>query len=133
MVIKEQDLIAAAKAVRENAFAPYSGFRVGAAALGDDGVIYTGCNVESATYGLTMCAERNAIFKGVSEGVKRFSAIAIVADTDKLTPPCGSCRQIIWEFCGDVPVTMSNLKGKTETVQMIELFPRAFDSGFLNK
>lgn len=131
MVNKEQGLIAAAKNVRENAFAPYSGFRVGAAALGDDGVIYTGCNVESATYALTLCAERNAIFKGVSGGVKRFTAIAVVADTDKLTPPCGSCRQIIWEFCGDVPVTMSNLNGKTETVQMSELLPRAFDSSFL--
>ncbi|MBX3244727.1 MAG: cytidine deaminase [Acidobacteria bacterium] len=129
----DQKLIEAATAVRENAFAPYSGFRVGAAALGDDGIIYTGCNVESATYGLTMCAERNAIFKGVSEGVKRFTAIAIVADTDKLTPPCGSCRQIIWEFCGDVPVTMSNLNGKTDTAQMSELLPRAFDSRFLNK
>lgn len=131
MVIKEQDLIAAAKAVRENAFAPYSGFRVGAAALGDDGVIYTGCNVESATYGLTMCAERNAIFKGVSEGVKRFTAIAVVVDTDELTPPCGACRQVIWEFCGDVPVILANLNGKTETIQMRDLLPRAFDSEFL--
>ncbi len=131
MVIKEQDLIEAAAAVREKAFAPFSGFRVGAAVLGDDGIVYTGCNVESATYGLTVCAERNAIFKGVSEGVKRFTAIAVVADTEELTPPCGACRQIIWEFCGDVPVTMSNLSGKTETVQMSELLPRAFDAEFL--
>lgn len=131
MDITEKDLIKAATDVRENAFAPFSDFRVGAAALGDDGVIYTGCNVESATYGLTMCAERNAIFKGVSQGAKRFTAIAVVADTDKLTPPCGSCRQIIWEFCGDVPVILANLNGKTETHKTSHLLPDAFDSSFL--
>lgn len=131
MRFSEQDLINAAAAVREKAFAPFSGFRVGAAALGDDGVIYVGCNVESATYGLTMCAERNAIFKGISEGAKRFTAIAVVTDTDKLTPPCGSCRQIIWEFSGDIAVTMANLIGKTETLTMSDLLPHAFDASFL--
>lgn len=131
MRFSEQDLINAAAAVREKAFAPFSGFRVGAAALGDDGVIYTGCNVESATYGLTMCAERNAIFKGISEGAKRFTAIAVVADTGKLTPPCGSCRQIIWEFSGDINITMANLNGKKETIKMAELLPHAFDASFL--
>lgn len=127
----ENDLIEAAAAVREKAFAPFSGFRVGAAALGDDGVIYTGCNVESATYGLTMCAERNAIFKGISEGAKQFTAIVVVTDTDVLTPPCGSCRQIIWEFSGDIPVTLANLNGKSETLMMNHLLPHAFDSSFL--
>jgi len=80
------------------------------------GRIFGGCNVENATYGLTVCAERVAIFKAISEGERGFDAIAVVTDTDSLTPPCGACRQLIWEFCGDVPVILSNLKGKTEVV-----------------
>jgi cytidine deaminase len=127
----EQELIDAARAVRNLAHAPYSNFQVGAAVETEDGTIYTGCNVESASYGLTVCAERVAIWKGISEGVKKFGRIAVVVDTEELTPPCGVCRQIIWEFCGDVPVILSNLKGKTETIQMSELLPRAFDSKFL--
>lgn len=127
----EQELIEAATAVRENAFAPYSDFRVGAAVETESGTIYTGCNVESASYGLTVCAERVAIWKGISRGEKKFGRIAVVVDTEELTPPCGVCRQIIWEFCGDVPVILANLHGKTETVQMAELLPRAFDSKFL--
>ena len=128
----EKELIDAAIAVRENSYAPYSNFRVGAAVETDDGEsIYTGCNVESASYGLTVCAERVAIWKGISRGEKKFGRIAVVVDTEELTPPCGVCRQIIWEFCGDVPVILSNLKGKTETIQMSELLPRAFDSKFL--
>jgi len=78
-----------------------------------------------------MCAERVAIWKGISDGSKKFDRIAVVVDTEELTPPCGPCRQIIWEFCGDVPVTLSNLHGKTETIRMSELLPRAFDSNFL--
>lgn len=117
--------------MREKAYAPFSNFKVGAAVEADDGEIFTGCNVESASYGLTVCAERVAIWKGVSEGKKHFKHIAVVADTEELTPPCGVCRQIIWEFCGDIPVTFSNLKGKTETVRMRELLPRAFDTKFL--
>ena len=124
-------LIAEAKIARERAYAPYSNFKVGAAVCGESGDIYIGCNVESASYGLTVCAERVAIWKGISRGEKRFSKIAVVVDTEDLTPPCGVCRQIIWEFCGDVPVVLSNLHGKTETVQMSELLPRAFDSKFL--
>lgn len=127
----EQELIEAATAVRENAFAPYSDFRVGAAVETESGDIYTGCNIESASYGLTVCAERVAIWKGISRGEKKFARIAVVVDTDELTPPCGACRQIIWEFCGDVPVILANLHSKTETVQMAELLPRAFDSKFL--
>lgn len=127
----EQELIDAATDVREKAYAPYSNFRVGAAVETDDGSIYTGCNVESASYGLTVCAERVAIWKGISRGEKKFGRIAVVVDTEELTPPCGVCRQIIWEFCGDVPVILSNLHGKSETIQMSELLPRAFDSKFL--
>lgn len=127
----EKELIDAATDVRERAYAPYSNFKVGAAVETDDGDIYTGCNVESASYGLTVCAERVAIWKGISRGVTKFGRIAVVVDTEELTPPCGVCRQIIWEFCGDVPVILSNLHGKTETIQMGELLPRAFDSKFL--
>jgi cytidine deaminase len=127
----EADLVKAATDARENAYAPYSNFMVGAAVEAEDGTIYIGCNVESASYGLTVCAERVAIWKGISRGEKRFTRIAVVVDTEELTPPCGVCRQIIWEFCGDVPVILSNLNGKSETVRMGELLPRAFDSKFL--
>lgn len=128
-----QQLIDAATSVREKAFAPYSNFKVGSAVEATGGEIFTGCNIESATYGLTMCAERVAIWKAVSEGETSFTRIAVVVDTEELTPPCGSCRQIIWEFCGDIPVTMANLRGKVETVRMSELLPRAFDSHFLKQ
>jgi cytidine deaminase len=124
-------LILAAKQARENAHAPFSDFRVGSAVRAKSGRIYTGCNVESASYGLTCCAERTAIFKAVSEGERGFEAIAVVTDTDMLTPPCGACRQIIWEFCGDVPVVLANLKGKVESESAGKLLPRPFDSGFL--
>ena len=128
----EKDLLMeAAKQARENAHAPYSNFRVGAALRSASGRIFGGCNVENATYGLTMCAERVAIFKAVSEGEHGFSAIAVVTDTEVLTPPCGACRQLIWEFCGDIPVSMANLKGKIEVMQMRELFPRPFDDSNL--
>ena len=128
---KDLELIEAAKKVREMAYAPYSKFRVGAAVRTKGGKIFTGCNVESASYGLTVCAERVAIWKAVSEGEKEFEQIAVVADTQELTPPCGVCRQILWEFCGDMPVTFANLKGNVETVQMKDLLPRAFDTKFL--
>jgi len=126
-------LIQAALAVRLNAFAPFSHFLVGAALEDNEGRIHTGCNVENATYGLTLCAERVAIFKGISEGVKprQFRRVAIAADTDTLTPPCGACRQILWEFCGDIELTLVNLAGKTETYNLIELFPKPFDVSYL--
>jgi cytidine deaminase len=124
-------LVAAASKVRENAHAKFSNFKVGAALRTPSGKIYTGCNVENATYGLTVCAERTAIFKAISEGERKFDAIAVVTDADTLTPPCGACRQIIWEFCGDVPVVMANLHGKTEVFRMSQLFPKPFDSSNL--
>ena len=129
--VTDEQLIEMAKQVRENASAAFSNFKVGAALLGEDGRVHTGCNVENATYGLTVCAERVAIFKAISEGARRFVKIVVVADTDQLTPPCGACRQIIWEFCGDTEVILSNLHGKTETFRMRDLFPRAFDASFL--
>jgi cytidine deaminase len=124
-------LVAAALAVRANAHAPFSKFKVGAAIEDDAGRIHTGCNVENATYGLTCCAERVAVFKAISEGARRFVRVAVVADTETLTPPCGACRQILWEFCGDVELLLANLHGKTETMRLGTLFPRAFDASFL--
>ena len=124
-------LIAAATAARENAHAPFSKFKVGAAVVDSAGRIHTGCNVENATYGLTLCAERVAIFKAVSEGARGFTRVAVVADTDTLTPPCGACRQILWEFCGDVEILLANLKGRMETHRLGELFPKPFDGSFL--
>ena len=124
-------LISAAQQARENAHAPYSNFRVGAALRASSGRIFTGCNVENATYGLTVCAERVAIFKAISEGERGFDAISVVTDADTLTPPCGACRQLIWEFCGDVPVILANLKGGVETLRMKDLFPKPFDSSNL--
>jgi len=125
------ELLAAALAARNRAHAPYSKFLVGAALEDVSGRIHTGCNVENATYGLTVCAERVAVLKAVSEGVRQFTRIAIAADTETLTPPCGACRQILWEFCGDIEVTLVNPRGKSETMRMKELFPRAFDASFL--
>ena len=124
-------LITIAKQARENAHAKFSNFKVGAGLRTNSGKIYGGCNVENATYGLTVCAERVAIFKAISEGERKFNAIAVVTDTESLTPPCGACRQLIWEFCGDVPVVMSNLRGKVEVVRMRDLFPKPFDASNL--
>ena len=121
-------LITIAKQSRENAHAPYSNFRVGAALRASSGRIFGGCNVENATYGLTVCAERVAILKAISEGERGFDAISVVTDTEALTPPCGACRQLIWEFCGDIPVVLANLKGRVEQIQMRDLFPKPFDS-----
>jgi cytidine deaminase len=130
---KRKELVEAASAVRENSYAPYSKFRVGAAVETKDGKIYSGCNIESASYGLTVCGERVAIWKAVSEGEHEFKQIAVVVDTEELTPPCGVCRQILWEFCGNVPVTLANLNGKSETVMMEDLLPRAFGRRFLEQ
>ena len=124
-------LIAAALAVRENAFAPFSKFKVGAAVEDADGEIHTGCNVENATYGLTVCAERVAVFKAISEGARQFRRIAVAADTEVLTPPCGACRQILWEFCGDIEIVLVNPRGKIETWRLKELFPKPFDVSYL--
>lgn len=124
-------LASAALAARENAHAPYSHFRVGAALEDAIGRVHSGCNVENATYGLTLCAERVAVFKAISEGARKFRRIAIAADTEVLTPPCGPCRQILWEFCGDIEIMLLNLRGKSETLQLKDLFPRAFDASYL--
>ena len=121
-------LVEAALAAREQAFAPFSGFKVGAAVEAEGGGVHTGCNIENATLGLTVCAERVAVFKAVSEGVRRFRRVAIAAGTTSLTPPCGACRQILWEFCGDVEVILADLHGRTESLRLKDLFPRPFDA-----
>jgi cytidine deaminase len=124
-------LVEAALQAREHAHAPFSNFRVGAALQDESGHVHTGCNVENATYGLTVCAERVAVFKAISEGARHFTRIAVAADTDDLIPPCGACRQILWEFCGDIEITMVNPRGKTESLRLEDLFPRPFDVSFI--
>ena len=126
-----EQLVAAARGAREHAVATFSGFKVGAAVETADGTIVTGCNVENASYGLTICAERVAIFKALSEGHREFVRVAVVADTETPTPPCGACRQIIWEFCGDIDVVMANLETITATLRMRELLPLPFDARLL--
>lgn len=124
-------LVEAALRVRENARAKFSSFKVGAALEDDAGRVHTGCNVENVSYGLTVCAERVAVFKAVSEGAHAFRRIAVAADTGMLTPPCGACRQVLWELCGDIEVILVNLHGQTETLRMRDLFPRPFDDSIL--
>jgi cytidine deaminase len=126
-----ESLIEAAKKARLQSVAPFSNFLVGAAIRTENGKVYTGCNVESASYGLTVCAERVAIWKALSEGERKFSELAVVADTESLTPPCGTCRQIIWEFARGAKIVFANLEGTTETFEIKDLLPRAFDARFL--
>jgi len=120
-------MTALAREARERARAPYSRFKVGAALKTRTGEIVTGCNIENASYGLTMCAERVAVFKAVSEGLSDFDVVTVVADAKRLAPPCGPCRQILWEFCGDVLVHMDNLRGERVTRRLAELLPLPFD------
>lgn len=122
-----ESLIEEAKQARQRAFAPFSDFLVGAALLLPSNRTITGANIESASYGLTICAERVAVFKAVSEGHRQFEALAIVADSSQLTTPCGACRQIIWEFCGDIPIVVANLTGSFREFRCSELLPSPFD------
>ncbi|MCA0983063.1 cytidine deaminase [Halobacillus yeomjeoni] len=123
----EEQLIQQAKEIRERAYTPYSKFPVGAALLTEDGTVYTGCNIENAAYPVTCCAERVAIFKAISEGHTQFNQIAVVADTKRPVPPCGSCRQVMSEFfSADVKIHSTNLQGQTKTLTMDELLPFSF-------
>lgn len=127
--MNNENLIKEAKAARELAYVPYSKFKVGAALLTEDGKVYRGCNIENAAYSMTNCAERTAIFKAVSEAEKRFTAIAVVADTDRPVPPCGACRQVISELCPqDMKVILTNLKGDITELTVAELLPGAFSA-----
>jgi cytidine deaminase len=124
-------LIAAARRARRHARAAFSGFKVGAALETADGTLITGCNIENATYGLTVCAERVAMFKALSEGHHRFRRIAIVTDTAVPAGPCGACRQILWEFGGDLEVILANLRRETGRHRLAELLPLPFDARLL--
>jgi cytidine deaminase len=119
--------IDAATRVRGHAVCHRSGFAVGAVLEAEDGTLFTGCNVENSTYGLTVCAERVAVWKALSEGVRRFTAIAVVTGAAQPTPPCGACRQILWEFAGDIPVVMATTGGAIKRMTLSELFPEPFD------
>ena len=125
-------LVEAALQARLKAFAPYSNYKVGAALLAGSGKIYTGCNVENATYGLSVCAERVALLKAISEGERQFTRIAVSSESDPPATPCGSCRQLLWEFAGDIEVILVNPQGHRATHQLKSLFPEAFDHSFLN-
>ena len=129
--MSDSDLIAAARKAREFAHAEYSHFKVGAALETADGIVITGCNIENATYGLTVCAERVAMFKALSEGHRQFRRIAIVADTANPTPPCGACRQILWEFAGDLDVILANLTQEAGRHRLRDLLPLPFDNRLL--
>jgi cytidine deaminase len=124
-------LVDAARRAREHAVATFSGFKVGAALETADGVVITGCNVENATYGLTICAERVAMFKALSEGHRSFARVAVVADTEAPTPPCGACRQILWEFGGDLEVILANLQDDKGVHRLKDLLPLPFDAKLL--
>ena len=123
---KYEKLIKEAERAKKKAYTPYSKFKVGAAVLCADGKIYTGCNIENASFGLTVCAERVAIFKAISEGSTKFEAIAVIGDTDKPCSPCGACRQVMSEFCEDAPLIMANSKGDVKIKKVKELLPEAF-------
>ncbi len=135
MTKPDEALVAAARAARAHAWAPFSSFAVGAALRHRDGRLFTGCNVENATYGLTICAERVAVFKAISEGARpgEFTAVCVVADTEQPTPPCGACRQILWEFCGDVPVVLATPAEVKAVFEMRDLLPSPFDARFLGR
>jgi cytidine deaminase len=126
-------LIKAAIRAKDNAYAPYSKFHVGAALLTSDDEIILGANVENASYSLTMCAERLAVFKGIFEGKKSFKAVAIAGNTDEPLPPCGACRQVLAELCGlELQVIMISKTGETKELKMKELLPYSFESKQLN-
>ena len=124
-------LIGAARRAREHAMAEFSKFKVGAALETADGIIITGCNIENATYGLTLCAERVAMFKALSEGHRSFKRVVVVADTADPTPPCGACRQILWEFGGDLEVLLANLTEPKGQFRLRDLLPLPFDARLL--
>ena len=126
------DLVQAATRARENAIAPYSGFRVGAGIETTGGRVFTGCNIENASLGLTVCAERVALWKALSEGERSFARIAVVSDGDEPSPPCGACRQLLWEYCGDIPVTLHSLRGITRDRTTAQLLPDPFGATYFS-
>ena len=128
-----ESLVKLAIEAREKAFAPYSNFKVGAALAGPGGKVFAGCNVENASYGLSVCAERVALWKAVSEGEREFVAVAVVSASEHPASPCGACRQLLWEFCGDIELIIANLRGVRESHRLSQLFPHPFDRTFLTR
>lgn len=124
-------LVAAARDAQSRAHAPFSRFKVGAALETEDGLVITGCNIENATYGLTVCAERVALWKALSDGRTAFTRVVVVADTARPTPPCGACRQLLWEYCGDVEIVLANLEHETARMRLADLLPMPFDRSLL--
>jgi cytidine deaminase len=124
---EEKRLVDAARKARENASAPYSGFKVGAALLAEDGSVFGGCNVESASYGLTVCGERTAVFKAVSEGTRKFRAVAVVTASDPPAAPCGACRQVLWDQCRDIDVVLATPVRVVSRVRLATLLPMPFE------
>ncbi len=124
-------LVKHAETAKKTAIAPYSHFPVGAALLTSDGKIFTGCNIESSSYGLTMCAERVALFKALSDGERSFEALAIATDVENFCPPCGACRQVLWDFAKDITVILVSADSSTKEMKMSDFLPHAFDDGFL--
>jgi cytidine deaminase len=129
--LSPEELIARAVEARENACAGYSHFKVGAALVAASGKVYAGCNVENSTYGLTVCAERVALWKALSDGERKFAQIAVVTSSEMPASPCGACRQVLWEYCGDIEIILANLQGFRQTLRLAEIFPRPFDRSFL--
>jgi cytidine deaminase len=125
--VSVEELVQAALRARENALARYSNFKVGAALETTEGKIYAGCNIENSTYGLTVCAERVALWKALSEGERKFLRIVVTTATARPGTPCGACRQLLWEFCGDIEVVLANPQGFRETHRLSSLYPRPFD------
>jgi cytidine deaminase len=126
------DLVLEATTVRNNAVANVSGFKVGAAIETAAGRIFTGCNIENVSLGLTVCAERVALWKALSEGERAFKRIAIVSDAQTPAPPCGACRQLLWEYCGDIVLVLHSLSGTSQSLQLSEIFPLPFDSRYFS-
>jgi cytidine deaminase len=131
MAMSYKQLALAAKKAKKRAYAPFSEFHVGAALLGRNGKIYTGCNIENSSYGLTICAERTAIFRAYAEGVTNFRAIAVASDDDKFTPPCGACRQVLLDLAGNIDFVMIDSKNKLKIVKLKSLLPMAFTASNL--
>jgi cytidine deaminase len=121
------ELVREARSARDRAIAPYSGFQVGAALRTKAGKVIHGCNIENGSYSLTVCAERVALLSALAAGETEFEAVAVVTQSERPSPPCGPCRQLMWEYCGDIDVILSNLEGSTETMKLSELFPRPFE------
>ncbi len=131
--MKYQKLISAARKARQFSYSPFSKFKVGAALITRSGNIYTGCNIEISTFALTICAERTALFKAVSEGEKSFVAIATTSDSSGLTPPCGACRQVLMDLAGDIDIVMTNRRGKKRIVRLRDLFPYPFEAAYFTR